>query len=90
MTPLAWPEPDAVAQLAFLQHLQRLFQEGDFSAAYKYALLLALAELAVECDCAEGAPLKIPIARIADKFAEFYWLQMWKARWKSVACVRRM
>jgi 5-methylcytosine-specific restriction endonuclease McrA len=71
----AWPEPDAAAQLVFLQHLQRLFQEGDFSATYKYALLLALAELAIECDCADGAPLEIPMLRIADKFAEFYWLQ---------------
>ena len=72
---LSWPEPDAAAQLVFLQHLQRLFQEGDFSATYKYALLLALAELAIECDCADGAPLEIPLLRIAEKFAEFYWLQ---------------
>ena len=75
MTQLSWPEPDAVSQLLFLQHLQRLFQEGDFSATYKYALLLALAELAIECDCADGAPLEIPMLRIAEKFAEFYWLQ---------------
>lgn len=72
---MSWPEPDAAAQLAFLQHLQRLFQEGDFSATYKYALLLALAELAIECDCAGGIPLAIPMVRIAEKFAEFYWLQ---------------
>lgn len=75
MTQLSWPEPDAAAQLAFLQHLQRLFQEGDFSATYKYALLLALAELAIECDCVDGAPLEIPMLRLAEKFAEFYWLQ---------------
>lgn len=75
MTEPFWPEPNAAAQLAFLQHLQRLFQEGDFSATYKYALLLALAELAIECDCADGAPLEIPMLRLADKFAEFYWLQ---------------
>lgn len=55
--------------------MQRLFQEGDFSATYKYALLLALAELAIECDCADGASLEIPMRRLADKFAEFYWLQ---------------
>lgn len=75
MTRDLWPEPEATAQLEFLQHVQRLFQEGDFSATYKYALLLALAELAIECDCVDGAPLEIPLLRIADKFAQFYWLQ---------------
>lgn len=75
MTLPAWPEPDAETQLQFLQHLQRLFKEGDFTATYKYALLLALAELAIESECADGAPLELPIKRIAEKFAEFYWLQ---------------
>jgi hypothetical protein len=75
VTSTSWPEPDAETQLQFLQHLQRLFKEGDFSATYKYALLLALAELAIESDCADGAPLELPMKRIAEKFAEFYWLQ---------------
>lgn len=75
MTPLIWQKPDAEKQLQFLEHLQRLFKEGDFSATYKYALLLALAELAIESDCIDGAPLELPMRRIAEKFAEFYWLQ---------------
>ena len=69
------PEPDAGQQLAFLRQLQRLFQEGDFTSTYKYALLLALAELAIECDAPAGAALVLPMERIAGKFAEFYWLQ---------------
>ncbi len=69
------PEPDAGQQLAFLRQLQRLFQEGDFTSTYKYALLLALAELAIECDAPAGAALMLPMERIAGKFAEFYWLQ---------------
>ncbi|EGF30772.1 hypothetical protein IMCC9480_791 [Oxalobacteraceae bacterium IMCC9480] len=68
-------EPDAGQQLAFLRQLQRLFQEGDFTSTYKYALLLALAELAIECDGHAGAELVLPMERIAGKFAEFYWLQ---------------
>jgi 5-methylcytosine-specific restriction endonuclease McrA len=70
-----WPAPSAEQQLVFLQHLQRLFDEGDFTSTYKYALLLALAELAVELGDDGGAPLCLPMSRIAEKFAEFYWPQ---------------
>lgn len=69
------PLPSSDAQLQFLQHLQRLFEEGEFSATYKYALLLALAELAVELGSENGASLALPISRIAEKFADFYWPQ---------------
>ena len=34
-------------QLAFLNKVQRLFAEGDFAASYKYALLIAIADIAV-------------------------------------------
>ena len=40
--------PSAEQQLAFLTKLQRLFAEGDFTATYKFALLIALSDLAVE------------------------------------------
>ena len=38
------------AQLAFLTKLQRLFSEGDFTATYKFALLMALADICVVSD----------------------------------------
>ncbi len=44
------PPPSAEAQLAFLAKLQRLFAEGDFTATYNFALLIALADLAVGDD----------------------------------------
>lgn len=66
--------PSAEAQLQFLQHLQRLFEDGDFVATYKYALLIALAELAVEQGGATEA-LEIPVTAIGEKFAELYWPQ---------------
>ena len=40
--------PSADQQLGFLSKLQRLFAEGDFTATYKYALLIAMADLAIE------------------------------------------
>lgn len=66
--------PSAEQQLQFLQHLQRLFEEGDFVATYKYALLMSLAELAVESDVDDGE-LELPMIRIGVKFAELYWPQ---------------
>ena len=55
-------KPTAEQQLQFLQHLQRLFDEGDFVATYKYALLMSLAELAVESGVDEGE-LELPMIR---------------------------
>ncbi|MFO1303041.1 MAG: HNH endonuclease [Burkholderiales bacterium] len=68
-------EPRAEEQLAFLSNLQRILQEGDFSATYKFALLIALTELAVERGEDGTAPLRLEIAWIAEKFAELYWPQ---------------
>ena len=67
-------KPTAEQQLQFLQHLQRLFDEGDFVATYKYALLMSLAELAVESGVDEGE-LELPMIDVAEKFAELYWSQ---------------
>ena len=61
---LAVPPPSAEAQLAFLAKLQRLFSEGDFTATYKFALLIALADLAVELGRPTTAPsLLCPTSR---------------------------
>jgi hypothetical protein len=35
-------------QIRFLLNLQRLLTDGQFTATYKYALLMALADLSVE------------------------------------------
>lgn len=72
---IAWPLPSPEDQVIFLQHVQRLFDEGEFTATYKYALLLALAELAVERGDDTGAPLDLPMTAIGEKFAELYWRQ---------------
>ena len=69
------PPPGPEAQIGFLQDLQRIYEEGDFTATYKYALLIALAELAVERGKDDGAPLVLRIEWLAGKFAEIYWPQ---------------
>ncbi len=68
--------PTAEQQIEFLQQIQRLFDEGDFQATYKFALLLTLAELAVERGDDSGDELNLPMPNVAEKFAELYWRQI--------------
>lgn len=65
--------PTPEAQLEFLTQLQRLFSEGEFTATYKYALLISLAELAVE-RAAEADPV-FALEEIAARFVDLYWQQ---------------
>lgn len=67
--------PSPHEQLVFLDHIQRLFEEGEFVATYKYALLLAITELAVELGADTGETLDLFHSQIADKFLELYWRQ---------------
>ena len=67
------PPPSAEAQIAFLAKLQRLLTEGDFTATYKFALLVALADLAVELGADDGEPLELSTRRIGERFVHLYW-----------------
>lgn len=67
--------PSAEEQVAFLGKIERLLSEGQFVATYKYALLVALADLAVEHGTDDDVPFDLPIRAIAEKFIELYWSQ---------------
>jgi len=67
--------PDSDEHLAFLVKLQRLLSEGDFTATYKFALLMALADLAVERGHDDCRALELSMKEIAEKFIGFYWPQ---------------
>jgi hypothetical protein len=67
------PWPAEAEQLAFLANVQRLFEEGQFTATYKHALLIALVDIAVEKGRDDCDPLRIPLDAIADKFIEYFW-----------------
>lgn len=67
--------PDAAEQIQFLQNLQRLLNDGEFTATYKYALLIALADISVESGDDSGAALPISSGQIAEKFIDYYWRQ---------------
>jgi len=59
----------------FLGKLQRIFTESDFTATYKFALLIALADLAVELGADDGEELMVSIRQIAERFIQMYWRQ---------------
>jgi hypothetical protein len=74
------PEPGF--QLRFLKELQRILQEGRFTATYKFALVHALADLSVEMGEDTGDELDLPVIAIARRFTELYWRQVapWPGR----------
>ncbi|PWF49425.1 HNH endonuclease [Massilia glaciei] len=69
------PSPSAEEQLRFLSNIQRVFAEGDFTATYKYALLIAFADLAVELGGDDGRELALSTRQIGERFIQMYWRQ---------------
>ena len=67
--------PSPEQQIAFLTNLQRLLSEGAFVATYKYALLMALADIAVERGADDDSELVITTSQIAEKCVQYYWRQ---------------
>jgi 5-methylcytosine-specific restriction endonuclease McrA len=68
--------PTPEYQIRFLLNVQRLLGEGQFSATYKFALLMALADLSVELGDDSGGALALTASQIAEKFVEYYWRQV--------------
>ena len=69
------PIPTPQQQVEFLQQLQRLLDEGQFTSTYKFALLLALATLAVDKGDDSGDELTLSVKDLAERFIELYWQQ---------------
>jgi len=66
----------AEQQIQFLNSIQRVLDEGQFTSTYKYALLLAIADICVEeGNRAAESELEIPVERIAEMFVTYYWRQ---------------
>jgi hypothetical protein len=69
------PAPTPAEQVTFLGQIERLLSEGQFVATYKYALLVAIADLAVQLGADDGDELDLPVRLIAEQFIELYWRQ---------------
>jgi len=70
------PIPDPEEQLQFLFKVQRLLSEGLFVSSYKFALLLALADLAVERGDDTTEALSLDTRDLAERFVGLYWRQV--------------
>jgi hypothetical protein len=70
------PVPDPERQVQFLFDVQRLLTEGSFVATYKFALLLSLADLAVERGDDTTESLSLDTRDLAEKFVGLYWRQV--------------
>jgi hypothetical protein len=73
---IQWSVPNDRDQLQFLKNIQRLLDEGSFVASYKFALLHALADLAMLEGDDSGAPLDLSAHQIAGQFIKLYWQQV--------------
>jgi 5-methylcytosine-specific restriction endonuclease McrA len=67
--------PTSDDQIQFMVNIQRLLDEGLFTASYKFALLLALADLSIEYGDDSGEALELATDAIAEKFVLTYWRQ---------------
>src|SRR5581483_8649893 len=60
-------------ELQFLDKLQRLLAEGEYVATYKFAVLLALAELCVELPHLSGQSHSFTTHQLAERMLAQYW-----------------
>ncbi len=67
--------PSAEQHLRFLSNLQRVLDEGLFVATYKFALMMALADLCLEHGSDTTSRLCVDTREIAEKFILYYWRQ---------------
>ena len=70
------PAPEPERQVQFLFNVQRLLSDGSFVATYKFALLLSLADLAVERGDDTTESLSLDTRDLAERFVALYWRQV--------------
>lgn len=73
--------PSAQFQLRFLRDIQRIFDDGSFTASYKFALLQAIADLAIRVGDDTGAELTLTTRALAERMVELYWRQVVPWSW---------
>ena len=72
---MASPGGDTGA-IAFAEKLLALLDYGSFTATYKFAVLLGLIDLCLECSDKSGAaPSVLTTRQLAQKVTELYWPQ---------------
>ncbi len=68
--------PSAEIQIEFLKQIQYLIENSTFQATYKYALLIAITDITIECGEDSCDELAIDRRTLGERFAELYWPQI--------------
>ena len=63
----------AEQQLVFLRRISRILDEGKFTSTYKFAMLLALMNIAVTQGDDSGMSLDVDLDDVAREFVKLYW-----------------
>lgn len=58
----------------FLDYIQAILAQGQFTSTYKFALLLSICDICVE-NSGQASRGHIDLADLSDRFAEYYWRQ---------------
>ena len=65
--------PTAQSHLDFLTKVEQLLSLGRFTSTYKFALLIALTNIAVEQGDDSGEALEVPLDDVARQYLALYW-----------------
>jgi len=65
--------PSHADQVAFLTRVQKILDETQVVATYKFALLIALIDIAIERGDDSGEPLDVQVDWLGERFIELYW-----------------
>ena len=68
------PAPSAKVQLDFLAKVERILSQGQFTTTYKFALLVALTNIAVEQGDDSGDALEVDLDDVARQYLGLYWI----------------
>ena len=68
--------PSADFQLNFLRRIQWLLESSSYTSTYKFALLMATANLAIESGANDDRECSISYQQLAEQFIQLYWMQV--------------
>lgn len=78
--------PPSDFQLQFLTEVQRILQEGQFTATYKFALIHSIADLCIQTEEPGPDASDLRVDHLAERFIELYWRQV--APWPGAEAAR--
>lgn len=67
--------PIADFQLNFLRRIQWLLESSSYTSTYKFALLMATTNLAIESGVSDDRECSISYQQLAEQFIQLYWSQ---------------